>query len=131
MKTFEVSLDNELRLVKVTTFGELFQKEGEEIVSVARRAAIEHSYNILYDMRQSTMTVPFASWFNLPRNLEIFKDTKTWRTRAAALVSPDDKALGDYKFYETVTANLGLKLRVFFEEAEALAWLAEKPFAEQ
>ncbi len=126
MKTFEVSLENELHLVKVTVFGELFQKDGEEIVTVARTTAVEHGYNILYDMRQATTTVPFASWFNLPRNLDVFKDVKTLRTRVAVLASKQDKAVGDYKFYETVVANLGLKLRVFFEEDEAIEWLIVK-----
>ncbi|MGC2238095.1 MAG: hypothetical protein WA584_18180 [Pyrinomonadaceae bacterium] len=126
MSSFEVFIDAELRLVKVTAFGEFFQKDGEEIITTARKAAAEHDYNIIYDMRQATTTVAFASWFNLPRNLDVFKDIEPWRTRVAVLASKQDKALNDYKFYETVTGNLGLKIRVFFEETEAMKWLGEK-----
>jgi hypothetical protein len=131
MSTFEIFLDNERHIVKVTAFGELFQKDGEEIITAARTTAVEQSYNVLYDIRQATTTVAFASWFNLPRNLDVFKDTNAWRTRAAVLVSKQDKAIDDYKFYETVAANLGLKLRVFFEEAEAIEWVADEPSTEK
>ena len=40
------------------------------------------------------------------------------------LASPKDEAVKDYEFYEVVTENLGIKLRLFFEENEAIAWLA-------
>ncbi|MGI9055497.1 MAG: hypothetical protein ACR2F2_06810 [Pyrinomonadaceae bacterium] len=48
-------------------------------------------------MRQATTTVPFGSWFNLPRELDVFKDLSVWRVKAAILASPSDKAVDDYK----------------------------------
>ena len=127
MNSFDVSLDHENRLVKITASGEFFQADGEKIITIARTTAAEHGYNALYDIRQATMTVNFASWYDIPRKLEVYKDLKTRRVKAALLVSPQDKAVEDYKFYEIVTDNVGLKLRVFFNEDEAFTWITGKP----
>ena len=129
--SYEVLLDHENFLVKITAFGELYQKDGEEIITVARTTAAEYGYNVFYDIRQATTTVAFASWFHLPRKLEVFKDMKTRRVKAAILASKQDKAVGDYKFYETVTQNIGIQLRVFFNEDEALTWLKGKVAVEK
>jgi len=125
MSPFDVFLDSERQLVKVVASGELFQSDGEKIITAAREKAAENNYNILYDIRNATTTVAFASWYRLPRDLDIFKNPKTRQIKAAVLVSQTDKALEGYKFYEVVTENVGLKLRIFFEETEALEWLAE------
>lgn len=123
MASFDVFLDHERRLVRITAFGELFQPDGEEIITTARTKAAEHQYNVLYDIRQATTTVNLANWFNLPRRLEVFHERKTRQVKAAVLVSPTDKAMEGYKFYEVVTDNLGIKLRIFFDETEAIEWL--------
>lgn len=123
MSSFNLFLDHQSRFVRVTAFGELYQKEGEEIITNARMAAAEHQYGILYDIREVTSIIDFASWFKLPRELNVFRDPKTRNVRAAILTSPKDKAVQEYKFYETVTANLGIQIKVFFEEDEAVEWL--------
>ena len=78
---------------------------------------------MLYDVRQATTTVAFAGWFHLPRYLPVLQDSKTKSVKAAVLASPQDKAVEDYKFYEIVTDNVGIKLKVFFDELDALKWL--------
>lgn len=123
MSNFEVSVDHELKLVKIIVTGEIFQEDGEKIITVARQTAAEHSYSLFYDIRQATTTVPFAQWFNLPRNLPVFQNPQIRKLAAAILVSPNDKAVEDYKFYEVVTNNLGIKLKIFFDENEAFEWL--------
>lgn len=126
LSSFEVFVDHELRLVRITAIGELFQADGEKIISTARSTAAEHGYVVLYDIRQSTATVPFSSWFHMPRNLSVFQNFQTKRVKAAVLASPDDKAVEGYKFYEIVTENLGISLRIFFDEDEAIKWLQTK-----
>ena len=69
MESFNISLDHKLKLIRVTAIGEMFQADGERIITAAREAATENAYDILYDIRQATTSVPFASWFNLPREL--------------------------------------------------------------
>jgi len=41
------------------------------------------------------------------------------------LVSAEDKGVEGYRFYATVLGNLGFKVRVFYEEADALNWLLD------
>ncbi len=114
MSSFGVSLDHELHLVRITASGTLYQKDGEKIITTARTAAAENNFNVLYDIRHATAVVSFASWFKLPRELDVLKNTKTRNLKAAVLASQNDKAVEEYKFYETVMANVGLNLRVFF-----------------
>lgn len=125
MNSFDIILDHEMKLVKVTIAGELFQSDGEKVITAARETAAKYKYHILYDMRQATTTVQFASWYKLPRELEVFKIPEARQTKAAVVVSKTDKALNEYRFYETVTDNLGFKLRIFFEEEDAIRWLKE------
>ncbi len=129
MDSFDVSIDHARNLVRVTTIGELFQADGEKIITIARTTAAELGYNALYDVRQSVTNIPIVEWFQLPRSLEVFKETKTRRIKAAVLISPND-AIDIYKFYETVMYNLRLKLRVFFNEDEALEWLTNNSSAD-
>lgn len=123
MSDFQVYVNHELKLVKITAAGELLREDGEKIITVARQTAAEHSYNLLYDIRLATSSISFARWFHLPRTLPVFQNSQSRNIAAAVLVSPDDKAVIDYKFYEVVTANLGFKLKIFFDENEALEWL--------
>ncbi len=126
MSSFEVYLDHETKLVKINAFGEFFQEDGEKIITAARTTATEYGYNIFYDFRQATTTVNLASWFNLPRDLEVFKKTETRRAKAVVLVAKTDKAVEGYKFFETVTENVGINFRVFFNEVEAIEWVTGK-----
>jgi hypothetical protein len=123
MSSFEVFLDDEQSLVRIVATGEFCQSDGENVITTARQTAAEKNYNILYDMRAATTNVAFINWYTMPRNLEVFKNQKAHKIKAAVLASQSDKALDDYRFYEIVTANLGFKLRVFLDEAEAVEWL--------
>jgi len=122
MAFFEVIIDDERRMVKIIASGVFFQEDGEKLISTARRAAAERNYNVLYDMRNATTEVAFANWYTMPRNLDVFKGDATRKVKAAILTLETDKALDDYRFYETVSANLGFRLRVFTTETEAIEW---------
>jgi hypothetical protein len=126
MDSFFVKTDPEQGLVTLVVIGELLKADGEKIITVARTKAAEHGYAVLYDMRQSRTNIPAAELFQVPRNLEVFRDEKMRRVKAAILISPED-AVGKYKFYETVSDNLGIRLKIFFDEAQALEWLDRKP----
>lgn len=123
MDSYEITLDDKLKLVRVKAAGSLRQADGEKLITLAREKAGEKGFHILYDIRRATTVVPFASWFNLPRKLEVFKAETAWKIKAAVLASADDKAMKGYNFYETVTENLGFSVRIFTDEEKALAWL--------
>lgn len=129
MDFFEVSLDHERKLVLVKATGELLIDDGKKIITNARKTAAEYSYDMLYDIRQAYSKVSFADWFFLPRKLDVLKSEEARCFKAAILISPDD-AVQDYKMYEIISDNLGLKTRFFFDESEALSWLKEKTLQE-
>ena len=47
MDSFDVFLDNDLRLVKVFVKGDVSESDGRRVISTARELASEHNYNIL------------------------------------------------------------------------------------
>ena len=126
MESLNISIDHERDLIRVTAVGELIKSDGEKIITLARTVAAEHGFDVLYDVRQTRTKIPVVEWFQLPRNLEVFKDEKKFRVKAAVLISPEDD-VEKYRFYETVTTNLGINLKIFFEEEEAIEWLCKKP----
>ncbi len=121
---YTVTLDTENKLVHVVAFGELTKELGEEIITAARTAAAENQYRILCDARQADVKVSFADWFFLPRTLAIFRNAKIRTIKSAVLISPGSHKRV-YDFYETVTHNLGMNVRIFMEEKEAVEWLKE------
>lgn len=126
MNSFEILFDDERNIVRATVVGEMLQTDGEKVITTTRKTAAEKGCNIIYDIRQATTKVAFAEWYHLPRKLEVFKQPNSRQIKAAVLASPEDKAVSGYQFYETVTENLGFKLRIFFDESEAIAWLIEE-----
>ncbi len=60
MSSYDVSLDHELRLVRITASGTLYQNDGEKIITTARTAAAENNFNVLYNIREATAIVRFA-----------------------------------------------------------------------
>ena len=123
MDSFEISLDHKKNIVRIKVIGEMNQAEGEKVITAARKTAGQNGYDILYDLRLATTNVAFANWFHLPRKLDVFNDTNARLIKAAIIASKQDKAIDDYKFYEVVTDNLGFKIRLFFDEVEAVSWL--------
>jgi hypothetical protein len=126
MDSFDILLDDDLRLVKVCVTGDVSESDGRNVISTARELASEHNYNILYDMREAITNVPFAGWFRIPRELDVFKTSNAKIIKAAIIITRTDNELKGYRFYETVTYNLGFRIRIFFDENEAMDWLMSK-----
>ncbi len=122
MGTYETQVNDEAKLVQVAVQGELSANEGRDLITKARELAAKLDYNLFYDMREAIVQVALAEWFHLPRELEVLKDPPARLVRVAVLVHPDHKS--DYRFYEKVAANVGLSVRIFLDEDEAMAWIA-------
>ena len=120
---YSITLDDEKRLVRVVASGDIVREVGNEIITKALATAAEHHYHIFCDVRQATVKVTLADWFFLPRTLAIFKN-KEVRSISTAIVIAPGKQEDDYRFYETVVYNLGMELKVFKNEKDALDWLA-------
>jgi hypothetical protein len=118
---FNIGFDPDRKVVRVQVLCDINKAIGETIVTQARTLALQHNCPLLY--RDIRLDASFADMFYLPRKLKVLKDPKTRRLQVALLISePDQK---NYLFYETVMHNMGLSVRVFLDEKEALAWLNE------
>ena len=120
---YTITLDHERGLVRVAAVGEFVRNRGDELITHASLKAAEHRYNILCDVRSANAKVSLADWFFLPRRLAVYRDVKT-RSISTALVVAAGRQERGYRFFETVTSNLGMNIRVFLDEKDALAWLA-------
>jgi hypothetical protein len=119
---YTITLDHERGLVHVVAEGDFNKDAGEELITHARKEAGEHHYNIICDVRQATMNVDFSDWFFLPRTLGVYRNAKLRRIKTALVVSAERQER-IFRFFETVTANLGMNIRIFFLEEDALEWL--------
>lgn len=119
---YTITLNHEWELVHVVARGEFSRELGDELITNARLEAAERQYNIVCDVRESTTRVAFADWYFLPRRLFVYRNEKM-RSIKTALIVAQGKQEKTYRFFETVTRNLGLNIRVFFREEDALEWL--------
>ena len=123
-KPYEHSIvpDDERRILRVVVQGRITKAQGEAIITEARTTAAELKYRILCDARDAIADVKLVDWFFLPRTLGVLRDPKTRGIRTAVIV-PNNALKKAYDFYETVTSNLDMRLKMFLTEDEALAWL--------
>lgn len=121
MSQYDISTDHDLKLVRVTAHGEFSKALGEEVITMARLRAAETGYSILYDFRNTVTRVAMVEWYLLPRRLDVLRTAETRGAKVAVLYPPHSAK--DYLFYEDTAANAGLIVKVFEDEAEALAWL--------
>jgi hypothetical protein len=122
---YTITLDHERGLVHVIAQGEFDRDLGDEMITTARKKAAEYHYHILCDARQSKAKVAFSDWFLLPRRLAVYRNVKT-RYIKTAIVVTTGKQEKVYRFFEIVTRNLGMNIRIFFREEDALEWLSSK-----
>ncbi len=119
---YTITLDHERGLVYVIAKGEFNKVLGDELITDARTKAAEQQYNIICDVKEVTLSVAFADWFFLPRRLGVYKNAETRNIKAALVVSAG-KQEKVFRFFETVTSNLGMNIRIFFHEEDALEWM--------
>ena len=123
---YTITLDHKRGLVHVIAQGEFDLESGQELITNARKNATENQYNILCDVRASRTKVNLADWFFLPRRLAAYKNWKTRNIKAAIVVTPGRQE-NVYRFFETVASNMGLWIKIFLREEDALEWLKVQP----
>jgi hypothetical protein len=119
---YTITLDHERGLVHVIGQGDFHRDLGDEVITKALEIAAEYHYSILCDARQIKAKVGFSDWFLLPRRLAVYRNVKT-RYIKTAIVITTGKQEKVYRFFETVTRNLGMNIRIFLREEDALEWL--------
>ncbi len=117
--TYEITIDEEKRLVHLVVTGELDKFEGQQVIKETRAKAAETNYNILCDITGGTVKATMADWYYLARNKDIYPSRPSGKT--AILINPDARKI--YKFVQDVTRNAGLNIRIFLKKEDALDWL--------
>jgi hypothetical protein len=125
MGEYKITLDHSNAIVRVVATGNFDKYLGDKMITKTRIAASENGYNIFCDATKAKVNVSVIDWFNLPRTLPVLQDQNIRRIKSAILI-PSGKQAENYKFYETVTYNVGMNLRVFLDEEEAINWLTSK-----
>ena len=118
----ELRMDVEKQIVHVIVHGTISKKAGEKIITQARTKAAENRYSILCDVRKAIVKANLGDWFYLPRTLNVYTSTQAVKT--AILITPGVQET-DYRLFETVSHNVGLNIRVFFNEKDAIEWLGD------
>ena len=119
---YTITLDHERGVVHVLGQGEFNRDLGDELITNTLKIAAEYHYSILCDARQLKANVGFSDWFLLPRRLAAYRNLKT-RYIKTAIVVTRGKQEKVYRFFETVTRSLGMNIRIFVGEKDALEWL--------
>ena len=119
---YSITLDHERGIVHVIAQGEFDRDLGDEMITKSRKKAADYHYNIFCDVRQSKEKVAFSDWFLLPRRLAVYRDVKTRYIRTAIVVTRG-KQEKMFRFFETITRTLGMNIRIFLQEEDALEWL--------
>jgi hypothetical protein len=119
---YTITLNHEQGLIYLVARGEFDFETAGELITDARKQAAEHQYQIFCDVRESRAKVDLVDWYYLPRRLFVYKDWKTRTVRTAILVRTGRQE-NVYRFFETVTNNLGLRIKIFLREEAALEWL--------
>ena len=121
MSHYDITQDENLKLVRVTARGGFSKAQGEEVITTARLLATKTGYDILYDFRDTVTRVAMIDWYKLPQQLVVLRTVAT-RNPKVAILYPAHSA-SDYQCYAGAATSAGLNVRIFQDEAEALAWL--------
>lgn len=123
MFSYRIDTDHERGIVRVSASGEAGLEEARKVITEARTTAAESGLPLLYDLRDVAVDVSLTEWFYLPRELEVLRDERTVGTRVAAILGSDPKQRAGYELYEAATHNIGLTVKLFYDEDEAVSWL--------
>lgn len=112
--------NQEIILVKNT--GELtYQDFDEHIGEVAALSKANNVFQILSDNTEMITDLGTLAIYSFPTLYE--EAGLSRRSKIAVLISPEDRGIDDFKFYETVCQNNGYRSKIFFQYEDALEWL--------
>ena len=122
---YTIDVNDDQRIVHVVARGIFYPPLGDEMIIKSLNTAADHGYPILCDARESVAKVSLFDWFFLPRRLWVYRHARTRNIRTAIVVTAGEQE-SIYRFFETVTTNLGLNIRIFLDEAIAKHWLLQQ-----
>jgi hypothetical protein len=121
MSKFNIEVDDEYRIIRVTYEGTLDILTANKLANEARSIAHNLGYNLLYDMQNSLLKASLTEMYLFPRKHELLVKPEAGRVKSATIISLRDER--DWGFYEITSRNAGLNFRIFNNEEDALKWL--------
>jgi len=116
--THKMSFQADKGIVHISICGPIDNSSAHSIRSEAVNLAVQNSCkHFLYDLREARLGMTTIELYLLPRAFEEARGHKV-----AVLIRQDDEAEG-WRFLETVERNLGIDMRIFIAESEAMDWL--------
>lgn len=117
-----IEINDSVRISKVILTGILTVSEMGPIGKEARLKAYELGYKLLFDFRSVDVNVTMAEAFNYPREAYSDIEPATKIIPTAHLVKIEDEEF--WSFVEISFRNVGMNIRMFFDENEAVEWLS-------
>ena len=112
--------------------GNIAMEDVDRFAGVAIDFLVKHPgcKSILIDAREASLPLSIMQIWQIPRILaklaqqtSRYHDGSFYNTRRAVVVSEDNDS---WRFFETVTRNLGHAVKIFTDLAAAVAWLKEE-----
>jgi len=123
---YSITLDEDQHIVVAKVSGIINWENAPALSKEIRETAHQHGYNILIDMRQTTMEADIYEIYRYPRESEYLQDP-TLKSIKTALVVSFGKDEFNWEFYQETAQSAGIPTRVFFDDEEAaLEWLVSK-----
>jgi len=120
---YTITIDKNRHIVVARVSGVLDWENAQVFSREVRETARQHGYNILVDLRQSSMETDIYEIYRFPRESETLKDPSLKSIKMALLVS-HGKDEFSYEFYQETAQSAGVPTRVFFDDEQAaLEWL--------
>lgn len=109
-------------ILQITAHGVMDAGKVRQMAAEAVASGLNHGLNrVLVDSRDMTLEMTTLAIYNLPKTLMELGLERT--DRVAHVVSPNGPGNRDLEFYETVSRNRGLQVRLFSDQDAALDWL--------
>lgn len=121
----EATVDNVRKLVWISYAGILTLDVGLALLQAARAKAAETGYPIVYDLRQARLHLSLLTLGEYAAKYIVPEAARSQYLPAVHLISPNDN-IEYWRFYERQAQMQGLKLRLFFDESEAVSWLQQQ-----
>lgn len=121
----EATVDNVRKLVWISYAGILTLDVGLSLLQAARAKAAETGYPIVYDLRQARLHSSLLTLGEYAAKYIAPEAARSHYLPAVHLISANDN-VENWRFYERQAQMQGLKLRLFFDEAEAVTWLHQQ-----
>lgn len=125
-RPFHITLDHTRRLIWVDHVGGIDLATAAAMTTEARQFANTYHYHLLYDFRQSRLVASLTAVGEFPTAHVTSVLGEHPELASANLISPNDN-LEYWRFYGRACDSAGVVWKAFFDESEALKWLAQFP----